>query len=865
MFSSLHAKDGLVPGGYLTSRFSIYQVHSILGSGTYGKVAKCTRMKDKKTVAIKIMKQRSDVHYEVDALKKIKSLDPDKCNLVRWYNIFKDKGKFCLEFEHLDKSLLDFMMGRNCPIFLKEIRPIVQQLANALNHLKTVGIVHADLKLENVMLVNQLREPYRVKVIDFGLAVEVSAAEVGLNIQTHPYRSPEIILGLPFTEAIDMWSLGCIAATMYLGTLLYPGNNEYEVIRYIVKTQGQPPDTMLSGGQKTGKYFQEEVNSTATFWKLKTPEQVRREMGIKAKKSTVLKFTSLDDLKHILDFQSVSSADKVVEKTDRLAFVDMLKGMLQLDAVKRMTPGEVLDHDFLSMHHIASMYHHSNHVRSCFHIMDICKTKVPTMDSCKTLNGSVQQPLSRTKKLVPSCAVGSSMVQPHRIDSRPCTDTKGSHTSGIKVKTHDEDLPLQVPLLTTKSSVQERSAGKLHQCHISDSKYNWLALKEKGTSDPSVGLPTSNCRSQRLRRVPSEFKRSLDLCHIYDTYPNLAAHNKKRTSEGSASLSTSNCRSLVQRCVSSKVKPRLDLCQKPKPSYIGSAHGEKRASDPPAASSTSNCRSQTQSYVLSEVKRRLDHCRTSDSYHNLPARSEKRASECSAGLSTSNNRNQTRACVLPEGKGKLDPCLIPKPIYNSALNEKKASDRAAGLPSSNCGSQTRRYVSEVKGRLIQRQIPKSIYNNCSAHKKNGTTDHFGGLSTANYRSWAQNCVSSEVKRRLDRQISESLYKWSTQNEKRVSKCSAGSQTSNHVRFDCVSSEVKRRLDCQIAESLYNCSARHEKRAGDPSVHLSTSKYRSWARNSVPSEIKRRLDYQIPKSIYIWSSYKEGTARDSAAG
>lgn len=43
-------------------------------------------------------------------------------------------------------------------------------------------------------------------------------------------RSPEIILGLPFTEAIDMWSLGCMAAELYLGTLLYPGNTEYDMV-----------------------------------------------------------------------------------------------------------------------------------------------------------------------------------------------------------------------------------------------------------------------------------------------------------------------------------------------------------------------------------------------------------------------------------------------------------------------------------------------------------------------------------------------------------------------------------------------------------------------------------------------------------
>lgn len=44
-------------------------------------------------------------------------------------------------------------------------------------------------------------------------------------------RSPEIILGFPFTEAIDMWSLGCLAAELFLGRMLYPGSCEYDIVR----------------------------------------------------------------------------------------------------------------------------------------------------------------------------------------------------------------------------------------------------------------------------------------------------------------------------------------------------------------------------------------------------------------------------------------------------------------------------------------------------------------------------------------------------------------------------------------------------------------------------------------------------------
>ena len=48
-------------------------------------------------------------------------------------------------------------------------------------------------------------------------------------------RAPEIILGLPFCEAIDMWSLGCVIAELFLGWPLYPGASEYDQVRGFIK------------------------------------------------------------------------------------------------------------------------------------------------------------------------------------------------------------------------------------------------------------------------------------------------------------------------------------------------------------------------------------------------------------------------------------------------------------------------------------------------------------------------------------------------------------------------------------------------------------------------------------------------------
>lgn len=75
-----------------------------------------------------------------------------------------------------------------------------------LEFFQQLGLIHADLKPENIMLVDPLRQPYRVKVIDFGSASHVSKAVCNTYLQSRYYRAPEIILGKLLTCV--WWPLG---------------------------------------------------------------------------------------------------------------------------------------------------------------------------------------------------------------------------------------------------------------------------------------------------------------------------------------------------------------------------------------------------------------------------------------------------------------------------------------------------------------------------------------------------------------------------------------------------------------------------------------------------------------------------------
>lgn len=179
-----------------------YLLRNLKGEGSFGKVARCVKLDTMDNVAVKIVKKWStwSAKKEVNAFKRISILH-----------------HVCIVLKVLDRSLQDFMIERRCkPLHLSEIRVISQQMLMGLNALKSLGMVHADIKLDNIMLVNHRLHSFRVKLIDFGYAAPVSSVKCGTTIQAIGYRAPEVILGLKMDEATDMWSLACVMEYLFL-------------------------------------------------------------------------------------------------------------------------------------------------------------------------------------------------------------------------------------------------------------------------------------------------------------------------------------------------------------------------------------------------------------------------------------------------------------------------------------------------------------------------------------------------------------------------------------------------------------------------------------------------------------------------
>ena len=154
---------------------------------------------------------------------------------VRLLSAFVHRNHQCLVFEMLSLNLYELLKNTQFDgVSLNLIRKFAKQILKALQFLSRsdLDVIHCDLKPENILL----RHPKRsgIKVIDFGSSCR-SNSQMYSYIQSRFYRSPEVLLGLPYSVAIDMWSLGCILVEMHTGEPLFSGSDQFDQMRKIVK------------------------------------------------------------------------------------------------------------------------------------------------------------------------------------------------------------------------------------------------------------------------------------------------------------------------------------------------------------------------------------------------------------------------------------------------------------------------------------------------------------------------------------------------------------------------------------------------------------------------------------------------------
>ena len=116
-------------------------------------------------------------------------------------------------------DLFDYLKARTFRLNEERAREIILQLTLAVQFLHSLGIVHRDIKLENVMM-SDSSEHAIPKLADFGLAKIVGPSEKADEpFGTLGYAAPEVLRKEPYGAACDLWSLGCISHALLCGAL----------------------------------------------------------------------------------------------------------------------------------------------------------------------------------------------------------------------------------------------------------------------------------------------------------------------------------------------------------------------------------------------------------------------------------------------------------------------------------------------------------------------------------------------------------------------------------------------------------------------------------------------------------------------
>ncbi|XP_057328860.1 serine/threonine-protein kinase minibrain [Microplitis mediator] len=320
-----------------------YEIDSLIGKGSFGQVVKAFDHEEQTQVAIKIIKNKkpflNQAQIEVRLLEMMNRADTDnKYYIVKLKRHFMWRNHLCLVFELLSYNLYDLLRNTNFRgVSLNLTRKFAQQLCTALLFLSTpeLNIIHCDLKPENILLCNPKRSA--IKIVDFGSSCQLGQ-RIYQYIQSRFYRSPEVLLGIPYDLAIDMWSLGCILVEMHTGEPLFSGANEVDQMNKIVEVLGMPPKHILDQAHKARKYF----------------DKVPTDGSYVLKKSKDGKKYKLPGTRRLHDILGVENGGPGGRRlgepghsiSDYLKFKDLILRMLDFDPKTRVTPYYALQHNF---------------------------------------------------------------------------------------------------------------------------------------------------------------------------------------------------------------------------------------------------------------------------------------------------------------------------------------------------------------------------------------------------------------------------------------------------------------------------------------------------------------------------------------
>lgn len=306
-----------------------FEMSTLLGEGSFGRVVRCRDHKLGREVAIKLIKR--DRRYTSQVEMEIATLELARKNrasrIVDMLEHFTFREHVCIVFELLGMNLYEILASRHFKgMKMRFLQSITNQMISALSFLKRVRIVHCDIKPENI-LVDPGRN-FRVKLIDFGSACFKGKSKY-TYIQSRFYRAPEVMLGLDYSHPVDIWSFACVLVEVACGTPLFVGEDEALQLKAIASIIGDPPTELLQKSEYSSisRVKCERVAYVATATNRTCASKRDEEKQKTAKK--------------------VNATKSLLPGITNATFDSFLRSAFEWDPAKRMTPEAAAKHSFL--------------------------------------------------------------------------------------------------------------------------------------------------------------------------------------------------------------------------------------------------------------------------------------------------------------------------------------------------------------------------------------------------------------------------------------------------------------------------------------------------------------------------------------
>src|SRR6202451_2367728 len=225
-----------------------YRIESLLGPGGMGRVYKAYDKDLDRTVAIKVV--REGAIGQADALKRFKqelvlASKISHKNILRIHDMGEVAGVRFISMAYIQGKDLQHIIKENPKMPLERVLKFAQQIAEALAAAHAEGVVHRDLKPQNLLVGND----DQIFVCDFGLAKSFEESAIGMTrtgafLGTPRYMSPEQVEGKPADMRSDIYAYGLILYEMVTGDVPFTGESTLKVMYQRIQQKPKSPKTL---------------------------------------------------------------------------------------------------------------------------------------------------------------------------------------------------------------------------------------------------------------------------------------------------------------------------------------------------------------------------------------------------------------------------------------------------------------------------------------------------------------------------------------------------------------------------------------------------------------------------------------------